>query len=190
MIKVEVNQQLVKQQSEAFARLLVSDKETRKRVKKLIRKELKEAAKNLRSDAKDAMESDPRRAFRAVASTVYRRILGGNVNILNPRKAGARYQLIRDRKLDRNPNQRGGNRRPRSQRTEQVDTYYGKDRAFILRFIASGTKKRSTKYGNRGSIPANGWFMNVAPQEMQTVSQNLSKMIEDELAAAYKEGIQ
>ena len=186
-IQVELNEQLVDQQSRAFGRLMATDKETRKRIQKIIREELKDAAKRLREDAKYEMKEDPRKAFRAVKSSVYRRILGGNVSILNPKRAGARYQLIRERKLDMNPYQRGGNRRPRSARTEQVDSYFGKDRAFILRFVSSGTAARKTRYGNRGSIVARNWFQNMAPHEMDLAAGNLAAVIEEELAEAYKE---
>ena len=186
-IQVELNEQLVDQQNRAFGRLMATDKETRKRIQKIIREELKDTAKRLREDAKYEMKEDPRKAFRAVKSSVYRRILGGNVSILNPRKAGARYQLIRNRKLDINPHQHGGNRRPRSARTEQVDSYFGKDRAFILRFVSSGTAARKTRYGNRGSIVARNWFQNMAPREMELAAGNLAEVIEEELAEAYNE---
>ena len=186
-IQVELNEHLVEQQNRAFGRLMATDKETRKRIQKIIREELKDAAKRLREDAKYEMKEDPRKAFRAVKSSIYRRILGGNVSILNPKRAGARYQLIRERKLDMNPYQRGGNRRPRSARTEQVDSYFGKDRAWILRIISSGTVTRSTRYGNRGSIVARNWFQNMAPHEMELAAGNLAEVIEEELAEAYKE---
>jgi hypothetical protein len=186
-IQVELNEQLVDQQNRAFGRLMATDKETRKRIQKIIHEELKDAAKRLREDATYELKEDPRKAFRAVKSSVYRRILGGNVSILNPRRAGARYQLIRERKLDMNPHQRGGNRRPRSPRTEQVDSYFGKDRAFILRFVSSGTAGRKTKYGNRGIIVARRWFQNMAPREMELAAGNLAEVIEEELAEAYNE---
>jgi hypothetical protein len=186
-IQVELNEQLVDQQNRAFGRLMATDKETRKRIQKIIREELKDAAKRLREDATYELKEDPRKAFRAVKSSVYRRILGGNVSILNPRRAGARYQLIRNRKLDINPHQHGGNRRARSARTEQVDSYFGKDRAFILRFVSSGTAERKTRYGNRGSIAARNWFQNMAPREMDLAAGNLAEVIEEELAEAYKE---
>ena len=187
-VGVEVNQQLAEAQSVAFARLMFTDKETRNRIRKIIREELKDTAKRLREDARYEMNEDPRKAYRAVKSTVYRKILGGNVSILNPKRAGQRYQLIRDRKLDRNPYQRGGNRRPRSARTDQVDSYFGRDRAFILRFISSGTDVRQTKYGTRGSIAPRNWFPNMAPHEIELAAGNLAEVIEEELAEAYKEG--
>ena len=189
MVEVELNQQLAEAQSVAFARLMFTDKETRNRIRKIIREELKDTAKRLREDARYEMNEDPRKAYRGVKSTVYKKILGGNVSILNPKKAGQRYQLIKDRKLDRNPYQRGGNRRPRSARTEQVDSYFGRDRAFILRFVSSGTSERSTKYGNRGSITARNWFQNMAPHEMELAAGNLAEVIDEELSAIYKEEV-
>lgn len=189
MVHVELNQQAVLNQSKALAALFIENPDTRKRIRKIIREEMKDAAKRLREDARYEMSDDPRKAYRAVKSTVYRKILGGNVSILNPRKAGARYKLIRDRKLDMNPHQRGGNRRTRSQRTEQVDTYYGKDRAFILRFVNSGTAVRKTRYGNRGFIAARNWFGDMAPHEMNLASENLANVIDEELAEAYNEVI-
>lgn len=185
MIEVEVNQQLVEAQSIAFARLMFTDKETRNRIRKIIREELKDTAKRLREDARYEMKEDPRKAYRGVKSTVYKKILGGNVSILNPKRAGQRYQLIKDRKLDHNPYQWGGNRRHRSARTEQVDSYFGRDRAWILRIISSGTVERSTKYGNRGSITARNWFQNMAPREIELAAGNLAAVIDEELEEIY-----
>lgn len=187
MVQVEVNQQVAQNTSEALAVLFVNNPETRKRIRKIIREELKDAAKRLREDAKYEMEEDPRKAYRAIKSSVYRKILGGNVSILNPRRAGARYQLIKPRKLDMNPRQRGGNRRTRSERTNAVDSYFGKDRAFILRFLNSGTADRHTQYGNRGSIAARNWFPDTGQKELELASENLANIMEEELAEAYAE---
>ena len=193
MIDIEVNESVAQAQQKALAVLFVNHPETRKRIRKIVREELKDATKRLREDARYELPNDPRKAYRAVRASIYRKILGGNVSILNPRKAGARYQLIKPRKLDQNPFQRGGNRVPRSPRTESVDTYFGKDRAFILRFLNSGTSQRMAGSrggrlsGNRGSIAARNWFQNMAPHEMELAAENLSNVIEEELAEAYKE---
>lgn len=190
MIQVELNEQLVEQQARAFARLMFKDADTRERIRKIIREELKDTAARLREDAHYSLENDPRKAYRGVKSSVYRKILGGNVGILNPRRAGASHAYEKVRKLDQTgPYQRGGNRRPRSARTEQIDSYYGKDRAFILRFISSGTKQRTTRYGNRGSITANRWFQNMAPHEIELAAENLAVVVNEELAEAYAKEI-
>jgi hypothetical protein len=188
MIDIEVNESVAQAQQKALAVLFVNHSETRKRIRKIVREELKDATKRLREDAKYEMDEDPRKAFLAVKSSIYRKILGGNVSILNPRKAGARYQLVRPRKLDQNPRQRGGNRRKRSERTNAIDSYFGKDRAFILRFVNNGTNDRQTRYGNRGriSVPGN-WFPNMAQKELELAAENLANIMEEELAEAYKE---
>lgn len=191
MVQAEINQQVARNTSEALAVLFIDNPETRKRIRKIVRAELNDATKRLREDARYELPNDPRKAYRAVRASIYRKILGGNVSILNPRKAGARYQLVKPRKLDANPKQRGGNRVPRNARTESVDTYFGKDRAFILRFINSGTTQRMAGTrggrlsGNRGSIAARNWFGNMAPREMELAAENLSIVIEEELAEAY-----
>ena len=188
MIDIEVNESVAQAQQKALAVLFVNHPETRKRIRKIVREELKDASKRLREDAKYEMDEDQRKAFLAVKSSIYRKILGGNVSILNPRKAGARYQLVRPRKLDQNPRQRGGNRRKRSERTNAIDSYFGKDRAFILRFVNNGTNDRQTRYGNRGriSVPGN-WFPNMAQKELELAAENLANIMEEELAEAYKE---
>lgn len=192
-VQAEVNEQKAQQIQKTLASLLVSNPETRNRLKKLIRNEIKNVAKNLRIDVRQVMQEDPRKAYRAINSTVYRRILGANVSILNPRKAGARYMLVRDRKLDQNPNQQGGNRVTRSERTNQVDSYFGRDRAFILRFLNSGTSDRMAGSrggrlsGNRGSIAARNWFDRMALRQMDAAADNLGKLIEDEMAAVFGE---
>lgn len=192
-VQAEVNEQKAQQIQKTLASLLVSNPETRKRLKNLIRNEIKNVAKNLRRDVRQVMKEDPRKTYRAIKSTVYRKILGANVSILNPRKAGARYMLVRDRKLDQNPKQRGGNRVPRSERTNQVDSYFGRDRAFILRFLNSGTSDRMAGSrggrlsGNRGSIAARNWFDRMTSWQMDAAADNLGKLIEDEMAAVFGE---
>jgi hypothetical protein len=193
MVDIAINESVAQAQQKALAVLFVNHPETRKRIRKIVREELKDATKRLREDARYELPNDPRKAYRAVRASIYRKILGGNVSILNPRRAGQRYQLIKPRKLDQNPFQRGGNRVPRNARTESVDTYFGKDRAFILRFLNSGTDVRMAGSrggrlsGNRGSITARNWFGNMAPHEMELAAENLSNVIEEELAEAYKE---
>lgn len=190
MIGVELNERLVEQQARAFAALMFRDADTRERIRKIIREELKDTAKRLKEDAQYALENDPRKAYLGVKSSVYRKILGGNVGILNPRRAGAAHPYVKHRKLDETRGyQRGGNRLPRSARTEQVDSYYGKDRAFILRFISSGTKQRTTRFGNRGSITANHWFQDMAPHEIELAAENLAVVVNEELAEAYAQQI-
>ena len=212
MVQVEINQAEVQKTSQALAAMLVNKPETRKRIQKIIRAELSEARKLLKKDAKEAIKNDPRKAYLAVRSSVYKKILGGNLNILASRRAGQRAALIVERTLQ--PGQRGGNRRARSPRTENLETYYGKDRGFILRFLDSGTTQRTipfkhdgnrervhrgsqggsmSKYGRtintglRGFITATNWFSTAAPQALAQMSEHLEGIIDEELTEAFNE---
>jgi len=185
---MEVIIENVESQAEALARLLVDNKDTRKRLRKAVRTAITRARRRITTDMRTNLPNDPRKTAKSVRSSVYKRILGGNVSILTPRKAGARYRLIVKRKLDTNPHQRGGNRRKRSARTEEIDTYFGKDRGFILRFLNSGTNTRSTRYGNRGAIIGGRLFEISANFQMETASEELADAMVSELEAAYGDG--
>lgn len=148
-------------------------------LRRSIRRLLKEARNNLSKDAKDFLENDPRKAYRAVKSSSYKRIFGGNLSILQKRRgtAGARYELKRKRKRDANPHMRGGNRLPFVKSRNRLETYYGADRGFILRFMSSGTINRKSRFGNRGNIRFTNWFGHVAPYQMQNVVEQLEQEI-------------
>ena len=77
-------------QKQELESLLMSNPEMEKKVQGLIRKVLLAARRTISGDAKGVIKSDPRQAYKAVKSAVYRRILGGNVSILSKRKAGNR----------------------------------------------------------------------------------------------------
>lgn len=189
-VKAEIDQDVYQTYNEAIARLSVEHQEVRKVLLANIRKEALEARKRITKDVKNALKDDPRRAYLAVKRMVYKRILGFNVSILAQRKAGARYKLIRPRKLDQNPDQRGGNRRPYNEDLNRLDTYYGKDRGFILRFLNSGTDYRQTRFGHRGAIPQRRIFEISAQFQMQTAEKNISEMIEEVLHEMFNDKIE
>ena len=162
--------------SEMLGRLLTSDPYMAANLKKVIRQVLKDARGRLSKDIASYLENDPRKAARAVKFGVYKSLFGGNLSILTKRKAGARYQLIRQKKLQ--PGQRGGNRRPRvNDQRNRLDTYYGSDRSFILRFLSSGTVDRQTRYGSRGNIGQRNLFGRTAPWQMETAAQEVAANI-------------
>lgn len=166
------------EQRKELEKLLTTNPEMEKAVQDMVRKALSFARSKMTAAARNAMDSDPRQAYKAVRTMVYRQILGGNINILNKKRAGSpsgSYQPARTLK----PGQRGGNRRARSQRTEQVDGYMGSDRGFILRFVNNGTAQRDTKYGNRGAIAARNWFGNNSQAAMEEAAGKLAQMIDN-----------
>ena len=124
--------------------MLASNPAMEKRIQKVIRKVLTKAQRRMSKDIASDIPNDPRHAAKAVRKMVYRQILGGNINILRKRRATAgasSYEPTRTLKSG----QRGGNRRPRSERTMRLESYNADDRGFILYWLNSGTGNRQIK---------------------------------------------
>ena len=190
MINLEFDNAVVMRQKAALESMLVSNPDTAANIRKLITQEIAKARAAISQSAKGAMASDPRQAYKAVRRSVYKSILGGQVNIFNPRggASSSGSSFAKARKLDNHPHQRGGNRRKRSARTDQVDGYVGKDRGFILRFVNSGiSKPRQTRYGNRGVIAARNWLPTSGQRELEAAAERLSALIDKELVKMMNE---
>ena len=172
-IEIKGLEERIKQFSEASTK----NPMMQKRINEVIRQALAIVRKNLSNDARSGlgMKSDPRSAYRAVRSVVYRKIFGGQVNILQSRRANNMRYYEPQRTLQ--PGQRGGNRRQQSQRTREMMSYQGKDRGMVLR--SDGTTARDTRYGNRGSIAARNWFGPASQREMMNMAEKLDAMIND-----------
>ena len=178
--------------------------EMRKRINEVIRQTLAVVRKSLQAQAQSGlqMKSDPRKAYKAVRMAVYRRIFGGQVNILQNRRAGSLRLYEPKRKGTSDRYGRGGNRAKRSKRTTTIMSYQGADRGFILRFLNQGTGDRAihsmgdrslsrgsisvikTKSvgANRGSIAARNWFGEASHAELEKVAGNLDKIIDNIIA--------
>ena len=170
-----------------------------RRLRDVIRKVLKQARNELSNQAKEGlgMKSDPRQAYKAVRYAVYKRILGGQVNILQSRKAHAPNNYEPPRTLQ--VSKRGGNRRLRSKRTDNVMHYSGMDRGFILRFLNNGMTKTNPRVidftentnrkvdkwnkhpntGNRGAISARNWFKSQSLEEFQSIAHSIQQIIDE-----------
>lgn len=181
-----------------FGEASTKNPEMRKRINEVIRQMMKDVRKKLQDNAQSGlqMKSDPRKAYKAVKMAVYRKIFGGNVSILSPRRAGT----LRLYEPPRHPSQRGGNRikRPKGGRTETMMSYTGGDRWMVLQWLNNGTRERyiggrngktEAQYnkfiadrngrGFRGSISARNWFGPRSTQELRSAAANLDKMIDD-----------
>lgn len=175
------------------------------RIRQVIRQTMAAVRKALQNDARSGldMKTDMRKAYKAVRYAVYRRIFGGQVNILQSRRAGAMTLVEPKRK---GGSGRGGNRRPRSMRTIDLMSYSGKDRGFILRFLNAGTKERHIRFksdpsredvhrgsrggdvnkygktintGYRGAIAPRNWFGQRSQQEMEIASRQIDQKIDE-----------
>ena len=176
--------------SKKLDRLQAKDSQMEQRITKIIREAIKAARSMVTQDAKGAVGNDPRHAYKAVRSMVYKRILGGNISILQKRKAGSGKSGYEPPRTLR-PGQRGGNRVPRSARTQQVMDYEGSDRGFILRFLNSGTGQRTAGtrngrlHGNRGSIAARNWFPSSGQRAMNAAAQYIIDEIDRLIAEEF-----
>ena len=190
MVSLEVNDAVVLEQKQVLEQALSTNPKTQKALQKLIRKAIMDVRKDAVSAVGRALDSDPRGAAHGIRTAVYKKILGGNMNILNMRrKAGKPTTYEPPRKLQ--PHQRGGNRVPRGARTNTVMHYGPHDRGWILRIINSGTingdRTAGTRggrlSGNRGSITARNFFRGAAEPALQEAVNNLAMMIDTELEA-------
>lgn len=167
-----------------------------KRLRGVIRKVLGQVRAALQQNAQSGlqMKSDPRHAYKAVRYAVYKRLFGGQVNILNGRKTiKGGYEPPR-----KGLPTRGGNRRPRSTRTQDLISYESASRSFVLRFLNAGTKPRYAGYGRngrtqadydrfisnhdgrgfRGSIAARNWFGPRSQAELESAAAKLQEIID------------
>ena len=167
----------IEQYQEALKKMQTDNPTTKKALQAIIRRAISAARKRVITDAKDVLENDPRNACKAVRNSVYKQILGGQINILSSRKRGAPTRYQKPRK-EREENARGGNRRPRSERTMQIDSYEGVDRGFILRFQNAGTVERETRFGKRGSLSARHWFGRSSAFQLDTAASEVAAEIE------------
>lgn len=181
MFNFDINENAIITERKALEAALSTNPKTATALRKAIRKVIMEARDSVAAAARASMKDDPRGAAQAVRTVVYKKVLGANVNILNSRRAHGASHYAPPRKLDANPRQRGGNRRPRSMRTQQVMDYSALDRGFILRFVNAGTAGRQTRYGNRGSISARHFFRAAGERAVGQAADRLSALIDSEL---------
>ena len=186
MFEFEANEAVILEQQRVLEAALSTNPKTQKALQKLINKALSEVRPEVVSRIRNSLNTDPREAARSVRRITYRQILGGDLNIRNKkRKAGQPNSYEPPRKLQ--PHQRGGNRVPRSQRTNQVMHYGPSDRGWILRIVNSGTTERMAGTrngrlsGNRGSIAARDFFRRSAEPALKRAVENLAVMIDNEL---------
>ena len=196
MVSLDMNFSVVLEQKQILEQALSTNPKTQKALQKLIRNVIMEARANVSSDASDKMKNDPRGAAQAVRTSVYKKILGANINIFSSRKAHGQNNYEPPRK---GVSGRGGNRRTRSGRTRQIMGYAPLDRGFILRWINDGTpgarnieftpndRRKVDKWnkhpntGNRGNIAARNFFRGAGERALAQAADNLATLIDTEL---------
>jgi hypothetical protein len=176
----------IEQFQEQLRKMQTDNPATKRALQAIIRRAIGEARKNVIRDAQGVLENDPRHAYKAVRNSVYKQIFGGQINILSSRRRGAPTKWTKPKK-ERPENARGGNRRKRSLRTMQLDSYEGADRGFILRFQNAGTVERETRYGSRGSLRARHWFGTSSAFQMDAAASRVAEEIENLLQQEFQQ---
>ena len=184
MIGLEINDAVVLEQKEVLEKALSTNPKTQKALQKLIQQVIKEAREQVVNSV-NFDNGDPRGAAHSIRRSVYKKILGANINIYNSRKAGRPTSYEPPRKL--REGQRGGNRVPRGTRTDTVMHYGPHDRQWILRFINSGTSERTAgtrggrMSGSRGAIAPRNFFRGAGERALAQAADNLATLIDTEL---------
>ena len=186
MIGLEINDAIILEQQQILEQALSTNPKTQKALQKLIDKALKEIRPEVIANIRASLGKDPRGAAQGLRRIVYKKMLGGDINIKN-RKKGASTTTSYEPPRKLQPGQRGGNRVPRSRRTDEVMHYGPLDRQWILRIINSGTTDRMAGtrngrlHGNRGAISARNFFGRAGTPALMKAADNLAIMIDTEL---------
>ena len=177
----------LKEAREALEKVLLSRPDMEEKVKALVRKALQEARQEVVAAARGAMGSDPRGTSEAVKMMVYKSVLGGAVSILDKKgKSGGGKGYEPARKL--RAGQRGGNRVPRSESTQQRMDQAGRNRAMVLRWLNQGTGVRTAGRrggrlsGNRGKIEARNFFSQSSMRAIEKAAEKMAKELEKLIA--------
>ena len=204
---IVIDNTVIANQQQNLKAAMTTDPKLRKVIQGHIREALFEARREVMSDA-HFDNGDPRQTRKSVRTSVYEKILGGNINILTGKSAkssgGSMYAPPR-----KGVSGRGGNRRLRGERTKQILSYSPYERQFILRFVNSGTKTRvigfrntvkgnlgrynaivsrisggdKTRTGNRGAIAPRNWFDVSSERALGKAAQSIAEMINIEAEA-------
>jgi hypothetical protein len=206
MFEFEANEAVIMESKKVLETALSTNPKTQAVLRKMIRAYVLKAREQVVNSI-HFKNGDPRGAREAVRTTVYKKVLGANINIFSRRKASGKGNAYEPpRKL--RPKQRGGNRVVRSDRTYDFLHKYGPlDRGMILRWVNSGTDGRYAGYGRngrneaernkfilnsegrgwRGKIAARNFFKPLGDRAMGQMRDNLEIAIEEELTKLFNE---
>ena len=196
MFQLEVNDSFIVEQKQVLEQALSTNPKTQTALRKLIQKVIKEArdetVKNIHFE-----NGDPRGTAHSVRRTVYKKILGANINIYDGRKAKGQGNSYEP---PRHPSPRGGNRMVRSPRTNRMMHYPPHQRGMILRWVNDGTSDRyiggrngkteaqraafilaHNGRGFRGSISSRNFFRGAGEPAMIQAVDHLANLIDTEL---------
>lgn len=208
MFKWEIDNTVWIEDQRTLEAAMSTDPKVQKMLREFVRQSILEARRAVANSIHFA-NGDPKNTRQAINMSVYREVLGGNINILEPsKKKSKRSRGINSYRSPMAAKRfgRGGNRMARSPRTQQILNYPPFDRTFILHFVNSGTRQRfvgfrnehksnqaryldtrqrwvagGNRTGNRGAIAARGFFSRYGDNAMRMAADKLAQLIETEM---------
>lgn len=163
----------------------------KKDIKKYLRQSLNEARKDVRAVARSILSRDPRKSYQGIKVLIYKEkdVIGGNISLFNQKSTGKKSSYV--------PIKGGRSgilrNRPRSRDTIRRDSYYGRDRAFILRMHNQGTTQRMAftrtrskngKTANRGTLRALNFFSSSSDRAVKRAAESFSQRLERAIVEA------
>ena len=158
-------------QAEKMVENLQLDSLERKGLRKILIQEWKQVKKAIQSSI-TFNNGDPRHALDAVKAYVWkpkRGVLGATATILNSKSKAEKHVAVdsRVRKVIR----------PISERTKQINSYWGRDRAFVLRILDAGRNPS----GRPGPLAGRHFFkqpsLTAARQAAESAAQKIEAFI-------------
>lgn len=148
-------------------------------VRRVFRKVMAPVRKAVMNAAKGAMPNDPRNAWQGVRLITLKKGAGAVVGLLDQNGP------VKSLRLHRKP--RGGKsgivrHRAKSDRTKTVESYFGKDRAWILRIVNQGTVNGQRYAGTRGTLKTPANRGTITAKKFFRVAEPATKQAETSLA--------
>ena len=171
-------------------RLLSTDPGTENKMRKLIRDVITDTRKEVVAAMHNKM-NDPRNTARSVRRITYKKILGGNLNILSKKRASHGSVSTYEPPRTLRQGQRGGNRVPRGKNTQRWMSYGPSDRGAVLRWLSDGaySRRAGTRggrlHGNRGTIAPRNLFFDNATPALNRAAERLAELIDTEMDAIF-----
>jgi len=155
-------------QAEQMVENLQLDSLERKGLRKVLLSEWKKVKKAVQSSI-TFKNGDPRHALDAVKAYVWKPkhgVLGATVTILNSKSKAEKHVAVdsRVRKVVR----------PISERTKQINSYWGRDRAFVLRILDVGRNPS----GRPGPLAGRHFFKNPSMSAARQAAESAAPKIE------------
>lgn len=153
---------------------LMSTITDKREVKRFITQQISAVRKAVVQSFRSRVKNDPRKMYRAIQMSVYKKVLGGNVNILRPTR-GEGKNAVQIKKGGRSGKTRN---RAMNPNTARINSYWGRDRYFAIKMLQRGRGRRIAQ--------KNIGFFDISGEKMQLAGRNITEYIQEQVRQATK----